>query len=340
MCGLHQLSRLLISGSLLLAISLPAASIAQTSLRQQMDTLAAATSLDRNGIHAWHMRLSFDLFDLNGKPQESGTIEEWWAGPDHARIVITSPSFNQTLPGDDLVVNSREAYLVHLLLSEVVHPMIRGNADQYDATVATQPFGQTTLSCTSLNLKKMDNPMPSRFCVAPATGELRLTFFEGVRSDALNDVSSAMDTQIAMRHAIAFAGRPAIKGHIESIEPFDPAPTNLQLGPIAPLHDTSQTGPRILTRISPTFPQGRSGGVVVLHTHILPNGKLGTFETVTSTAPFLTDAATNALSQWRYTPLKHHGVPSECDTTITIAFLPPNESNSLAQVLISEEDGD
>ena len=121
MSMLNRVSRLLVGNSLLFAI-LSTPSLAQSSVGQQIDKLAAATSLDRDGIHPWHMRLTFDLFDLNGKPQESGTIEEWWVGADRARLVITSPSYNQTLPGNDVAVQGREAYLVHLLLSEVVHP--------------------------------------------------------------------------------------------------------------------------------------------------------------------------------------------------------------------------
>lgn len=340
MCGLHHVSRLLTSSLLLLAIGLPTASIAQAGLQQQMDTLSAATSLDRDGIKPWHMRLAFDLFDLKGKPQESGTIEEWWAGADRARVVITSPSFNETLPGDELGVQGREAYLVHLLLNEFAHPMPKvPNPDSLVSKVMSQNFGQISLSCTSLRVNS-DDTAPREYCTDPSTGDLRLVFSDVIRSDALNEVNPAMNTQIAMRHTIAYMGQTAITGHIESIEPFDPDHSNMQLGPIAaPPYDASvATPPHLLTRVAPGFPPHLSGqgGFVVLHMRILANGKHGAIDNITSTGKSFTESAMDAVGRWAYAPMKRNGLATECDSTITIRFVAEGVGHDMPQVLISE----
>ena len=343
MCTLIRVRRLLARISLLFAISLPTASIAQSALRQQIDTLTAATSLDREGIQPWHMRLSFDLLDQKGKPQESGTAEEWWAGPDRARLVITSPSFNQVLPGGDAAVHGRQSYLVQILLSAVLHPVPRiGNPDMFVSTVASRTFGQISLSCTTLTYKGSDNTSAPQYCTDPNTGDLRLVFTDGIRSDALNDIGSAINTQVAKRHTIAYLGQPAIKGHIESIEPFDPDHSGLQLGPLAPKHDATLTAPHLLTRISPAYPEAArvsgQSGIVVLHLRVLANGRHSPIDTIASSGRSFTQAALDAVGRWGYMPMKRGGTATESDATISLRFLPASKTSEMSQVLISEDD--
>src|SRR5215472_9088939 len=148
MCTIYQASNRLVLGILLVALSFataPPVCVAQPDLRQQVDALTAATSLDRPGMLPWHMRLSFQLFDPKGKPKETGTVEEWWAAPDRSHVVITSHSLNETLPGSSLT-SGRESYLIHLLLREVVHPMlVIKNPSNFIPAVVSNTFGQKSL---------------------------------------------------------------------------------------------------------------------------------------------------------------------------------------------------
>jgi hypothetical protein len=72
-------------------------------------------------MQPWHMQLTFDLRSARNLTG-NGTIEEWWAAPDRVRVVITSLSLNETLPGTSVVTNGREAYLVHAVRQWTYRP--------------------------------------------------------------------------------------------------------------------------------------------------------------------------------------------------------------------------
>lgn len=308
-------------------VSIYSASAATPDLQHQIAALTSSTSLDRDGMQPWHMHLSFQLYDLKGSPQETGTVEEWWAAPDRARVVITSPSFSETLPGSR-VTHGREAYLVHLLLNEVVHPLTEPKQlDQYTPSTISRNFGQKSLTCTTLALKDGRGHAATQYCTDPATSALRMLLYdEGVRSHALNDLSTFANTQIAKVHTIAYVGQIAIQGRIDSLEPFDPAHSDLALGPIAPPEDASITPPHVLSAKPPMYPSGartfEKPGLVVLHARILTNGELSPLDVIATSGAGFTDASTDAVSRWGYTPMTRNGARAECDETITVVFTP------------------
>ena len=171
---------------------------------------------------------------------------------------------------------------------------------------------------------------------------MRVILDEGIRSDALNEISSAMNTQVAMRHTIAYTGKTAVIGHIESVEPFDPDHSGLQFGSLGPTTDKTVTPPSLLTRIPPIYPDAARlssrSGVVVLHMRILANGKHSAIDTVASTGSIFAQAALDSVNRWVYRPMKRNGVATESDAMIFIAFLPESKTSEIPQVLISEHD--
>ncbi|MFI5116102.1 MAG: energy transducer TonB [Terriglobales bacterium] len=92
----------------------------------------------------------------------------------------------------------------------------------------------------------------------------------------------------------------------------------------------------LVYKVQPTYPrlarQARAQGTVVLHAVI---GKDGTIEelSVISGHPLLTQAAVDAVKQWRYKPYLLNGEPVPVQTTINVNFelnspapeAPPNE---------------
>jgi TonB family protein len=256
---------------------------------------------------------------------------------DRARIVITSPSFNETLPGPS-VTTGREAYLAHLLLKQADYPMPPLHLEYFDVTVAPRTFGQKSLSCTTLAAKATHEPS-DEYCTDPETAALRLIMLEGICSHALNDLSTFANTQLAMTHTIAYWGHKAIQGHIDSIEPFDPDHSSLELGPLAPSHQ-GVTSPRLLTRIQPVYPEGarKSGlsGFTVLHFRILANGRVSPIDIIASSGYTFTDVSTDAVRRWGYTPMKRNGSPTECDSTLMITFSPPGKNLEGFNVLMNE----
>ncbi|HYK38037.1 hypothetical protein [Alloacidobacterium sp.] len=44
--------------------------------------------LDAPGLQPWHLKASYQTFDDNGQPKDTGVFEEWWAGPKQYNAAI------------------------------------------------------------------------------------------------------------------------------------------------------------------------------------------------------------------------------------------------------------
>lgn len=57
---------------------------------------ALVNGLDAPGLKPWHILVSYDKFDEDGDNVDSGTYEEYWAGPKQYRLSYSSHDFSQT----------------------------------------------------------------------------------------------------------------------------------------------------------------------------------------------------------------------------------------------------
>lgn len=97
----------------------------------------------------------------------------------------------------------------------------------------------------------------------------------------------------------------------------------------SPREPSNATSPsRLIHRVEPEYPvEARAKhvqGEVVLEVQVLGEGKIGNIDVIQGD-PLLTDAAIQAVKQWRYQPYFVDGQPFETQTRITIKFtLPPS----------------
>ena len=79
----------------------------------------------------------------------------------------------------------------------------------------------------------------------------------------------------------------------------------------------------MLTQVKPVYPplakQARIQGVVLLEAVISKDGAIDNLRVI-SGHPLLTQAAIDAVKQWRYKPTLLNGEPVEVVTTITVNF--------------------
>jgi TonB family protein len=324
--------------ALLLPVMIAQSSSAQSpDSRQLIDQLAAATSLDRDDQHPWHLRMSFDLYDLEGKKKESGTAEEWWVSRKSYRLVITSPSFNETIPSakHEPAIADREAYLVHNLLDQVIHPIPRFDvSENLKAEERPHIISKTKLSClvitpslaNSKNQPAHSGPN-SQFCTEPDSNVLRIRFDEGYGLEIIrNRLASFLSTSVALDNAVSY-GKLAITGHVDVLEAYDPVKTPVEL-------ETSSREPetisglviagRTLSKTVPSYPQyardQHISGTVVLCAIISKQGTISSLDVVASPDPSLSQSSLEAVKHWTYTPYLLDGVPTEIDTTITVNY--------------------
>jgi TonB family protein len=309
----------------------------------RIDELAAATSLDRAGIAPWHSRMTFELFDLDGKPGESGTIEEWWISSTRHRVVIASPSFHEILPEspDQVPVLTRKAYLVDLLVNETVHPVSTfTDSAHFVMTESTRKFAGMSLSCM---VWTAPGRLGQQYCQDPGSKDLRVVLKNADRSLVRNSLASFMGTGIARDETITFGALTAIKGHIDLIEGTDLEKASLAIGPENDVKQPVLTPTRRTNFVQPRYPAEESaaltGGVVVLRGLILKDGHTGSLEVIASSGPKFSQSALDAIRVWRYSPMLLDGIPSEVDCTITILFL-AQTSGQPRQVFVTTNEMD
>jgi TonB family protein len=290
---------------------------------ERIDELAAETSLDNPGVAPWHLHMSFDLFALNGKLQESGTVDEWWVSPTRHRIVVTSPSLKETLttPPRQQAFYGRESYLVHLLLNQTVHPVDKFyNQKETKVSDDVRTFGKISLTC--LQIRFGDSVIADQqYCMDPATKNLRVVLRSDRQSVARNEISHLRGTELALSNVIGFAGQTAIRGHVDLLESFDPTQVpGLSGVEPDPVPDTF-TPPHLATRQQPRFPDGvQAGGEVTVRFLISKDGKPTSIDVIASSGLIYQYAVLEAIKGWKYSPMLRNGVPSEVDATVHVTF--------------------
>jgi TonB family protein len=324
-----------LSALLLLLLSSPLRARA-IDAREHLKDLARANSLDAEGAQPWHLRISFQLNDLNGKPKETGTIEEWWASPQSHRIEIKSPSYNVTIPSGPSdppqpATHTRESYLVNELLNQVVHP-IPDYAGSHDLNVTEEPrtFGKLTLSCITVSPvigKAGFSSSPPEFCFAPGSSVLRGHLDTGHFAAVRNTIGTFRGIDLGLDNALAYGPTTAITGHVDKLESFHPdASIVMSVSPAG----TPSFVPgvvlagRILKKVQPTYPamarDRHIGGTVLLCATISKQGTIQDVDVLSSSSPLLTDSAIEAVKHWTYQPYLLNGSPTEVDTTITVNY--------------------
>jgi TonB family protein len=318
-----------------LGLLVPTALLAQSDeSRHALSELESATSLNRVGVSPWHLQMSFDLYDLDGKKKESGTIEEWWIKPGRSKIVITSPSYTVTLPAapGENVKNDREAYLVNLLLRQVVHPVQEYSRFQgLTFETEAQKFGKVMLSCISVHPQQLKGSPESfgwpEYCAEPNTTTLRMRFDGGEFGITRNQVGTFMNTSVALRNTINYAGKVAIDGNVTKLESYAPDKAEIVADDSA---SAGQQVPGIVVSgsrikyVQPNYPVyeklSHASGSVVLYAVISREGTISSLDVVASPAKDFSETALEAVRQWVYRPYLLNGEPREVNTTITVNF--------------------
>lgn len=298
----------------------------------------ATNNLDGAGKTPFHLKMAFQLYDMEGKQSEEGTVEEWWVAPQTYRVVIVSPSLNVTLPATGITSKerSRERYLIDRLLDEEIHPAPALLSDAKTSFVEKEKsFGSAKLSCVIFNpLNAPGNSMQEDFCVEPETNVLRAYLKEsGSMTVSRNGLGSFHGTSVALTVDVTYLDKPAIRGKVLALQTFDPAKSDLEMARPGQYPETALSGVRsdgtivagsIVDRNLPQYPAfakaAHVSGTVVMHATISKKGKIEDLVPIATSSSMLTSAATDAVKQWTYKPFLLRGQPTDVDTEISVNF--------------------
>jgi TonB family protein len=293
--------------------------------------LAATNDLELKGNSPFHLWMSFQLFDLGGKTEGTGTFEEWWAAPGTARSEVHMAGLNEdgTAPAGASSVLRRDAYLVSLLRLAVLRP-VTGEQPAETLKPKTRLFGKVSLACFTRKLGPLSGEQGAEesLCMNPASNAVRAVFGPGeVMTSFRNSMGKFHDTYVSLMPTITFFGQEAISGKVTTLQGFDPAKSDVKLS--APVSDAELpsggviAGKRIQS-VQPYYPASakvrRLSGRVLLHALIGKDGSIQSLEPIASTDPVFVDSATTAVHDWKYSPYLLNGAPTAVDTTITVNF--------------------
>jgi Gram-negative bacterial TonB protein C-terminal len=198
--------------------------------------LAAAwvNGLDLPGLKPWHILVSYDKYDEDGDNVDSGTYEEFWAGPKQYRLSYTSHDFTQTdiATEEGLYRTGAEKWPGELqtrVRDEFVRPMFREMNLQYAKPEEKKlQLGKTKLPCVLLRRSDMGTFMLSEnvlaaFCFEPDS--LILRYSKGGVGRSTRDEQTIYDkiVQLQGRYVasdvrVMRLGKLSLKMHVEKLE--------------------------------------------------------------------------------------------------------------------------
>ncbi|MES2393433.1 MAG: TonB family protein, partial [Acidobacteriota bacterium] len=141
-----------------------------------------------------------------------------------------------------------------------------------------------------------------------------------------NRAARFLNTQLTMDAALSYNDIPAIRGHVETLETFDPAKA-LQLAPDSNKADGVVPGAMLnqaFPTLAPVDKARHIGGTVLVHSMITTQGTVGAVIVVASPDPALTAAVVTAAKKTTYTPFLLNGQPIEAEMTDTFTLIDNN----------------
>lgn len=321
---------------------------AQTPDADRWAKLYAANNIGVEGAKPFHLEMTFQLYSLEGKAAETGTIEEWWYSQQDHHTVIHSRSLNRDSDVPDAFEEktAREKYLVDDLLNLTLRPVPkrlgRGDLNEEDRS-----FGKATLHClgpktASVRGMIMMSSAPT-ICTEKQTDVVRAVLFPETSKALLrNAIGKLGDVAVGMDEQIQWFDRQAIAGKVTALTALEPkvvdAPPGGATGDGAPatkivspllVGTTARVAGGIVAGmrtkfVQPEYPEiakrGHMSGMVLMGAVISKEGTIEKLVSLASTDPIFSEAAMGAVRQWQYKPYMLNGAPAEVETTITVNF--------------------
>jgi TonB family protein len=322
----------------------PVSPTAQPSITDPAQILAIAAQV--NGlvgpdVKPWHLRLTYETFDNEGKQKSAGTFEEWWASEKkHKSKYVFQGAFQTDYTTENGLFRSGSqdslGDTTMRIEGDLLQP-IPASFDNYSFDLRERTLGQAHLRCIFLHRLGGDTLsvpfMPGTYCLDANKPTLRVkTSADGVHQAIFNHLLPFQDHYLASDIRIMKSGKPLLTIVVEkieslsTIEPIDFTPPADAIHPLLPKlveilpGDLSVT---LLHAVSPEYPpvartMGLEGTVVV-QAIIGKDGHTRNSHAV-SGPKLLQKAALDAVNGYLYRPILFNGQPVELTTTVNVTF--------------------
>lgn len=220
---------------------------------------SARNGLQSTDLKPWYIRISYDRYDEDGDNVDSGTYEEFWAGPKKYKRIYDADNFNQTdyatekglfRRGDQRWPTPAELQV----RSEIIDPFYyAATLHGFQTRTVERTFSGYKLQCTLLE-NQVPLSDPTQYCFEPNGHVLRYNRGSGWNQTVYNRILTFQGRNIAQDVDVTDGGKPYLKLRVEKIELI----SNVNDSDFAPLQEAVEIGGRISgvrpTQIKTVFP--------------------------------------------------------------------------------------
>jgi TonB family protein len=303
-------------------------------------------------LKPWHLKASYQLYDLKGNPTEQGTWEYWWASPKVGRSSWTRGDATRTewRTADGALYRKESGgqlrYFERTVNTVLLSPLPAQDvldSGRLKLELKMIAVGQQGLACASTTLQwelngKLQVPSsatPQHYCFNPSTLALRMTYSDPITTE-FNQIVKTQDRYLARQVTILDGKQKLFSISVETIDGMDSSDALLSPAADAVLARAAVSQPppnevagdvtkgSLVKKTPPVYPtiakMAHEQGVVVLGAVIGTDGRVHDVEVLTSPSPVLADSAVDAVKQWVYKPYLLNGVAVEVETIINVIF--------------------
>lgn len=310
----------------------------EAALKSRLVQAALGSAIDDAGLKPWHLKMTIEPGDGGG----AATLEEWWAGPERYRVVVTSPKYTAAeLRNADGLFRSGDPGQVperiEQMRSQVVHPMPAvGEIEQAKLDERHESLGKLAVDCVMVGQEIRGVTYPPlglfpTYCVDKGTAELRLTFDFGSLQLSRLQLGTFQGRSVAIKIGAFEDGKLGATAKVDTLATMPESAMDLdtpagarKIGADTALVASGVMAGNAISKALPRYPetakQRHAKGAVVMKATIGRDGHVHSLKLVSYPDGDLAMAAMWAVRQWRYKPYLLNGEATEVETTVTVNF--------------------
>lgn len=299
-------------------------------------------------LKSWHLKATYQFYNLKGKPTEQGTWEYWWASPKVHRSSWTRAGAEYTTwsTGEGAVYRKGteghlryfETTIDNTLLSPLPGRVLLESA-KMKLDLKMLPPDKPALACViaspgRLGDRKLEAAIPDMardYCFDPQTMALRIVYSDPLTT-RYGQLVKIEGRYLARQVVVQYGNQTLFSVSVDTIEGFNPTdpafspPADAVLEKAAPQGNV-QGGVMVGSLVKKTIPDyplmskmNHEQGLVVLAAVIGTDGRVHYLEVLASPSPLLADSAVDAVKKWEYKPYLLNGQPVEVETMVKVYF--------------------
>jgi TonB family protein len=340
--------RLPIVSALSLIILLPA--LGQTAVnagpglpKEPRELIAAAAPLydfSSPELKPWHLKATYQLYDLKGNPAEQGTWEYWWASPTVHRSSWTRAGVEHTewVTADGTLYRKDSGgplkYFERTIEFSFLHPLPWRpllDSGRMKLDLKMIPPEKPELACVLTTLEMAG--VPNYYCFDLSAPALRMTYSDQL-TEQFNQIVKTQGRYLARQVEVTANKQKRFTASVETIEAVNPADAVFNPTPDAtvqpriisrlPEGQSGVTRGELVRKVPPVYPMvskmAHEQGVVVLAALIGTDGRIHDPEVLVSPSSALAESAADCVKKWEYKPYLLNGTPVEVSTTVNVIF--------------------